>query len=113
MSRPQACGTLNALEFAIPKPPPPIVKTLPELVRFLLRHLAIAAGVGLGLAVAFYALDIGSLRSLTAASRDGPLAMGVFAFAMVFTFGALGMGVGVMTHPRDAAYGQNWGRDEG
>jgi hypothetical protein len=97
----------------MPKPPPPIVTTLPQLVRFLLRHLAIGAGVGFGLAVAFYGLDIGGLRSLTAASRDGPLAMGIFAFAMVFTFGALGMGVGVMTHPRDASYGQNWGRDEG
>lgn len=96
----------------MPVPPPPIVKTLPELVRFLLRHLALGAAIGLGLAVVFYALDIGGLKSLTAASRDGPLAMAIFTFAMVFTFGALGMGVGVMTHPRDANYGHHWGRDD-
>jgi hypothetical protein len=86
---------------------------MPKLVRFLLKHLAVGAGVGLALSVAFYALDIGSFRSLTAASRDGPLAMFIFTFAMVFTFGALGMGIGVMTHPRDANYGHQWGRDDG
>lgn len=84
----------------------------PRLLRLLGRHLALGLGTGLAIAGAFYALDIGGFRTLTAATRDGAMAIFIFTFAMAFTFGALAMGVGVMLHPRDPDYGTRMGRKD-
>lgn len=78
-----------------------------RLFALLGRNLAVGVGVGLALSIAFYALDLGGFRSLTAATRDGGTAIFIFTFAMVFTFGAMAMGVGVMLHPRDPSYGHD------
>lgn len=76
-----------------------------SLFRLLGRNLALGLAVGLGLSIAFYVMDVGSLRSLTGKSRDGPFALAIFTIAMLFTFGSFGMGIGVMLHPRGPDYG--------
>jgi hypothetical protein len=70
----------------------------PRLFRLLLRHLAVGVAAGFVIAALIYALDIGGLRSLAHSSRDGALAMGILTFGLVFLFGPLAMGAGVMLH---------------
>ena len=80
-----------------------------RLLKFLAAHCAVGLTAGLAFCVLFLALDVAGLRSVLMAAREGPLAIFMFCFATSFMFGAVAMGVGVMTLPRDMKYGQNAG----
>jgi hypothetical protein len=80
-----------------------------RLLRFLAAHCAVGLAGGLAFCALFLLADIAHLRSVLLAAREGPLAIFMFCFATAFMFGAVAMGVGVMTLPRDMKYGQNAG----
>ncbi len=81
-----------------------------RLLKSLLSHCAIGLIAGLVFCALFLALDIAGLRSVLFATREAGLAISMFCFATAFMCGALAMGVGVMTLPRDWNYGQTAGR---
>jgi hypothetical protein len=81
-----------------------------RLLKFLLSHCAVGLIGGLLFCVLFLVLDIAGLRSVLFATREAGLAIFMFCFATAFMFGAVAMGVGVMTLPRDWNYGHNAGR---
>ena len=69
------------------------MQTLP---RFLIRHALIGFALAIllvGLALIF---DLLGLRGLAAASRSGPVAIGVLAFSLGLTFASVQMGMAVM-----------------
>lgn len=81
-----------------------------KLFRLLGVNLAIGLGVGVLISAGLLAFDVAHLRSVLFATREAPLAVGIFVFAMSFTTGALAMGVAVMTLPKDMNYGSQMNR---
>jgi hypothetical protein len=77
-----------------------------RLIRFLGIHCLVGVAAGLLFAIAFLLLDVAGLRSILTATREAGLAIFMFCFALAILFGSLAMGVGVMTLPRDRAYGE-------
>ena len=71
-------------------------KPLPTLIVFLLRHLAVGAGAGVLLGLLCLATDLGGLRGLLFGSGGGPLAVALFFFGLIVTFGSVAMGAAVM-----------------
>ena len=69
---------------------------MPRLVVFLARHAAIGFAVAAVFVGALVAFDIHGLGSLLQSSADGPLALGILAFAMGLTFASAQMGFAVM-----------------
>jgi hypothetical protein len=78
-------------------------------VPLLVTHCIIGVAAGLTFAGLCFALDVGQLRSLLFATRDGAMAAFMLCFALAAMFGSVAMGVGVMTLPRDTSYGQKTG----
>lgn len=72
---------------------------LPSLVRFMLRHAATGIAVGWALMLTAIWADLGGLGRLLAGSPDGGLATALLAILFAITFGAVGIGVGVMSLP--------------
>lgn len=75
---------------------PPPRKPLPQLIVFLLRHLAVGAGAGVLLGVLCLAVDLAGLRVLLLGPGGGPLAVALFFFGLIVTFGSVAMGAAVM-----------------
>lgn len=72
---------------------------LPPLVRFMIVHAATGAAVGWGLLLVLIRLDAIGLGALLANSPDGGLATALLAALFAITFGAVGIGLAVMTQP--------------
>jgi hypothetical protein len=75
------------------------------LLRFLAGHLAVGVTVGWSVLGALIALDVGSLGTLIARSREPVLVVGVTAVLFAITFGSLAMGAGVMSLRADGPRG--------
>lgn len=71
---------------------------LPKLVRFILMHAVIGMALGVGVTAAIIWQNILGLGDLFGQS---PLAMFVFGFQMALTFGAVQIGVAVLSMDRD------------
>jgi hypothetical protein len=96
-----------------PRPAPQLWEKGPNdkrLLKFLLAHCAVGLIAGLLFCALFLALDIAHLRTVLFATREAWLAVFMFCFATAFMCGALAMGIGVMTLPRDWNYGHHSGR---
>ena len=76
--------------------PQPPRRPLPQLIVFLLRHLAVGAGAGVLLGVLCLAVDLAGLRALLLGPGGGPLAVALFFFGLIVTFGSVAMGAAVM-----------------
>ncbi|MEM9319010.1 MAG: hypothetical protein AAGA70_08370 [Pseudomonadota bacterium] len=74
---------------------------MPAHIRFLLRH----AATGFVIALAFTALilwtDLAGIRHLVLNTSEGPLALSVFVVFCTITFGAVQMGIRIMTLGND------------
>jgi hypothetical protein len=81
-----------------------------KLFRLLGFNLAIGLAAGVIISAGLLVFDVAHLRSVLFATREAPLAVGIFVFAMSFTTGALAMGVAVMTLPKDMNYGAQMDR---
>ena len=68
----------------------------PQLVLFLLRHLAIGAAAGVLLGLLCLYADVAGLGALLLGPGGGPLALGLFFFGLIVTFGSAAMGAAVM-----------------
>ncbi|MDJ0935552.1 MAG: hypothetical protein QNJ06_15205 [Kiloniellales bacterium] len=68
----------------------------PQLIVFLLRHLAVGAGAGILLGTLCLATDLSGLRTLLFGPGGGPLAIALFFFGLIVTFGSAAMGAAVM-----------------
>ena len=76
----------------------PPMPRLPYQIRFLLRH----AGWGMSAGAIFvFSLLWGDVMGLGTALADHPLAMFVLFFQMSLTFGAIWMGIAVMSLRED------------
>ncbi|MDJ0946707.1 MAG: hypothetical protein QNJ30_24935 [Kiloniellales bacterium] len=75
---------------------PPPRRQLPQLIVFLLRHLAVGAGAGILLGVLCLAVDLAGLRGLLLGPGGGPLPLALFFFGLIVTFGSAAMGAAVM-----------------
>ncbi len=69
---------------------------LPQLIVFLLQHLAVGAGAGILLGALCLAVDLAGLRTLLFGPGGGPLAIALFFFGLIVTFGSAAMGAAVM-----------------
>ena len=69
---------------------------LPQLIVFLLQHLAVGAGAGILLGALCLAVDLAGLRTLLFGRGGGPLAIALFFFGLIVTFGSAAMGAAVM-----------------
>ncbi len=76
---------------------------LPRHVVFLLGHLAVGAGAGVLLGLLCLAADLSGLRGLLFGTGGGPLAVALFFFGLIVTFGSAAMGAAIMGlgRPRD------------
>jgi hypothetical protein len=81
-----------------------------KLFRLLGFNLLIGLMAGIAIGAGLLVLDVAHLRTVLFATREAPLAVFIFLFAMSFTTGALAMGVAVMTLPKDATYGEAMNR---
>ena len=66
---------------------------LPHLLRFLIGHCLIGAGIGLGGAIAIVWFDVAGIGRLVAGSaQQGWIAIALLCFGFMITFGSLAMG---------------------
>lgn len=72
---------------------------MPDLLRFLLRHAALGAALGIGFTAIILVLDIGSIRTLTQGTATGTGVRLLLAFFVGSTFASVQMGVAVMFNP--------------
>lgn len=88
-------------------PPPPPVKPIgsgdwPKLLTFLAVHLAFGAAIGVAFASLVIMSNVSDIKTLIADSAEPYLAVALLYAMNMLTFGAMGMGIGVMTLPLDA-----------
>jgi hypothetical protein len=89
----------------LPKPPPAkpaFMANWPKLVSFLAVHLAFGAAIGVAFASLVIISNVSDIKTLIAESSEPYLALALLYAMNILTFGAMAMGVGVMTLPLDA-----------
>lgn len=79
-----------------------------DLLRFLLRHAALGAVLGIIFTTLILVLDIGSIRTLTQGTASGTGVRLLLTFFVGSTFASVQMGVAVMFNPP----GEDEGEDE-
>ena len=89
----------------LPTPPPAkpsLTANWPKLLTFLAVHLAFGAAIGVAFASLVIMSNVSDIKTLIADSDQPYLAVALLYAMNILTFGAMGMGVGVMTLPLDA-----------
>lgn len=77
---------------------------LPPLLRFLLSHCLIGAGIGLGGAIAIVWFDVAGIgRLVSTSSHQGWIAIALLCFGFMVTFGSLAMGSAIFMLGSNAA----------
>jgi hypothetical protein len=88
-------------EPTMPSSPLPIVRSPVNDMRSFFRMLAINLAAGIALAIllvsGFLGLDIGGLRRLILADRDGLTALCLLLFGFIVTLGSLTMGSAIIS----------------
>lgn len=74
------------------------------LMRLVGVNLLIGVCVSLGVVVALIVFDVGHLRSLVLASRDGALALSLLTFGFVITLSSTAIGSAIMSLPHGAEH---------
>lgn len=74
-----------------------------RLLRCLAANLAIGVAAALIFVAGVFLLDIASLRTLSANSPDGLLAVIALTILTIITFGSAAMGTGIFLLPKDDA----------
>jgi len=75
----------------------------PKLLQFLALHLALGAAIGVAFSSLIIMSNISDIKTLIADSAEPYLAVTLLYSMNILTFGAMAMGVGVMTLPLDAS----------
>jgi len=70
-----------------------------DLLRFLFRHAALGAALGIAFTALILVFDIGSIRTLTQGSLTGTGVRLLLAFFIGSTFASVQMSVAVMFNP--------------
>lgn len=89
----------------LPEQPPVkrgAMKSWPKLLSFLALHLALGAAIGVAFASLVIMSNVSDIKTLIAESAEPYLALALLYAMNMLTFGAMAMGVGVMTLPLDA-----------
>lgn len=89
----------------LPTPPPatrPASEKWPKLLTFLALHLAFGAAIGVAFASLVIMSNVSDIKTLITESAEPYLAVALLYAMNMLTFGAMGMGIGVMTLPLDA-----------
>ena len=71
-------------------------RRLPLLIRFLLQHLALGGAAGVVFGYLLLRFDVAGLGGLMTGSGGGALALFLYFFGLVVTFGSVAMGIAVM-----------------
>jgi hypothetical protein len=79
--------------------PRSVYQRMPQLLRFLLRHLAFGVSVGVAFASLVVLTNTAGLNDLLSADEHPYVAIFMLNVMCALTFGSLAMGIGVMTLP--------------
>lgn len=88
----------------LPTPPraKPALQRWPKLLTFLAVHLAFGAAIGVAFSSLVIMSNVSDIKTLIAESAEPYLAVALLYAMNILTFGAMSMGIGVMTLPLDA-----------
>lgn len=88
-------------KWEILRPGRPLAPHERQVLAFLVRHLVYGAIGGLAFGIGILAFDVSGLWTLIWHSQFRWMALGLFLFGLLVTFGSIGMAVGIMSQGED------------